>query len=55
MSIKDKVILPFHEGFNFNAKFRENEVLAKISKFTVLLTICILMDSSFWFDTINLG
>ena len=39
ISINDRVILPFREGFisrNFAyAKFRENKVLAKISEFTV--------------------
>ena len=33
-------------GYNFNG------TLCIIS---VMLTLCILMDSSFWFDTINLG
>ena len=47
LSINDRVILPFREGFIFTklriceayAKFRENKVLAKISEFTVILII----------------
>ena len=40
ISVNDRVILPFHEGFNFTklriyAKFHENKTLAKISEFTV--------------------
>ena len=35
ISINERVILPFREGFIFT-KFRENKVLAKISEFTVL-------------------
>ena len=43
LSINDRVILPFREGFIFTklriAKFRENKVLAKISEFTVFLRL----------------
>ena len=40
ISVNDRVISPFHEGFSFPrnfayAKFRENKTLAKISEFTV--------------------
>ena len=42
ISIKDRVILPFREGFIFTklryAKFSENKVLAKISESTVYFT-----------------
>ena len=34
ISVNDRVILPFHEGFHFT-KLRINKTLAKISEFTV--------------------
>ena len=48
LSINDRVILPFREGFIFTklricAKFCENKVLAKISEFTVLLFSCLVL------------
>ena len=37
ISVKDKVILPFREGFVFT-KFREKKIFAKISEFTVVIS-----------------
>ena len=39
ISINDRVILPFHEGFIFT-KLHKNKVLAKISEFTVHNSWC---------------
>ena len=43
ISINDRMILPFREGFIFtktsHPKFRENKVLTKISEFTVFYRV----------------
>ena len=49
LSINDRVILKFREGSIFTnfayAKFRENNVLSKISEFTVSCTHCDLLNA----------